>query len=104
MAENIDRTIAEKVLLSAFRMKCTIKDSVSTKIKQVLEGNHKTYKYILFNGLLAKATNNSINPLALQAGAPIIGAYDARSLCHKVVVPFERNFLQNALGGSNEPF
>ena len=104
MAENIDRTDAEKVLLSAFRTRCSKQDDISLKIKQVIQGNHKTYKYILVNGLLAKATNSKINALALQAGADLIGAYDARTLCHKVLVPFERNFLQNALGGSNEPF
>lgn len=104
MTENINRTDAEKILLSAFRTRCSNKDSISSKIKEILEGSHKTYKYVLVNGLLAKATNSNINALALQAGAPMVGAYDARSLCHKVLVPFERDFLQNALGGSNEPF
>jgi len=104
MAENINKEEAEKILLYAFRTRCQNKDLISTKIKEVLEGSHKTYKYVLVNGLLAKAANSNINALALQASAPIEGAYDARSLCHKVLVPFERNFLQNALGGSNEPF
>jgi hypothetical protein len=104
MAENILKSDAEKVLLSAFRERCSKKDIISGNIKVVLQGNHKTYKYILVNGLLAKATNESINALALQAGAPLKGAFDARSLCHNVLVPFERDFLQSALGGSNEPF
>jgi hypothetical protein len=104
MAESILKSDAEKILLSAFRQRCTKKDIISSNIRAVLQGDHKTYKYILVNGLLAKATNESINALALQAGALLIGAYDARSLCHNVLVPFERDFLQNALGGSNEPF
>lgn len=104
MAANIIKVDAEKILLSAFRARCTKKDLISSKITLVLQGNHKTYKYVLINGLLAKATNEKINALALQAGAPIEGAYDARSLCHNVLVPFERDFLQSALGGSNEPF
>lgn len=104
MAENIDRAKAEKTLLSAFRERCSKNDEISNAVKQVLKGSHKTYKYILVNAILAKATNNDIDPLALQAGAPLTGAYDARSLCHQVLVPFERDFLQNALGGSNEPF
>lgn len=104
MAENILKSDAEKVLLSAFRERCTKKDIISSNIKKVLQGNHKTYKYILVNGILAKATNENINALALQAGAPLKGAFDARSLCHNVLVPFERDFLQSALGGSNEPF
>ena len=44
------------------------------------------------------------NPLVLQAGAPLQGAFDARSLCHGVVVPFEQTVLEKRLGGANEPF
>src|SRR5690606_38688350 len=104
MAENIDRAIAEKTLLSAFRERCTKNDEISNAVKKVLNGGHKTYKYILVNAILAKATNNNIDTLSLQAGAPLEGACEARSLYHQVLVPFERDFLQNALGGSNEPF
>ena len=96
MAEIILKDDAEKILLSAFRTRCSKKDDISASIQTVLKGNHKTYKYVLINGLLAKATNDKINALALQAGAPITGAFDARTLCHKVIVPFERDFLQNA--------
>ncbi len=96
--------MAEKNLLRAIRQSCNKLDKISQLVKEVISGSHKTYRYILVTGLLAKATNNDINPLALQAGAPLKGAYDARSLCHKVLVPFERDFLHNSLGGSNEPF
>ena len=104
MAISINHKEAEKTLLVAFRTRCTKNDDITNRIENILNGTHKTYKYILVNGLLAKATNNSANPLALQAGSELTGAFDARSLCHKVVVQFERNFLHNALGGSNEPF
>lgn len=69
-------------------------------------GNHKTYKYILFTALLAKtAFQDEIDALSLQEGdGSRYGSFDARSLAHKVVVPFEREFLNNALGGSNEPY
>lgn len=70
----------------------------------VLSSNHKTFKYILFTELLAKATDSSIDPLSLQKGDTSPGAYDARSLCHKVIVPFEKTMLNKVLGGSNEPF
>ena len=53
---------------------------------------------------MAKAVNKEIDALSLQAGDESDGAYDARSLCHKVLVPFEREFMPNSLGGSNEPF
>lgn len=79
-------------------------DVIGREIKSVLEGSHKTYKYVLVTALLAKATNEDVDPLSLQAKDDSDGAYDARSLCHHVVVPFERDFLPNSLGGSNEPF
>jgi len=104
MAISINHKDAEKKLLAAFRARCTKNDDLSNRVEAILNGNHKTYKYILVNGLLAKATNNSANPLALQAGSNLKGAFDARSLCHKVLVQFERDFLHKALGGSNEPF
>lgn len=77
---------------------------METKIEQIIGHTHLTYRYILLNGMLAKATNPRSDPLALQAGAPLAGAFDARSLCHSVVVPFEQTVLEKRLGGSNEPF
>lgn len=74
------------------------------EIKAIIQGKHLTFRYILVTALLGKATNPSINALALQAGADLEGAYDARSLCHGVVVPLERQLLNSSLGGSNEPF
>lgn len=73
-------------------------------IRAVILGTHLTYRYILTNGLLAKATNGDCNPLVLQAGSELDGAFDARSLCHFVLVPIERDLLGERLGGSNEPF
>lgn len=104
MTIQINKLDAEKNILESFRSDCHTKDNITTNIEQILNATHKTYKYILITGILAKATNEKANPLALQAGAEIIGSYDARSLCHNVIVPFERDFLHNILGGSNEPF
>ncbi len=104
MPINIDHKRAEEIILKAHRSTCSKNDDITKGIKNVLCGTHKTYKYILVNGILAKASKNDANPIALQAGAPMPGAFDARSLCHKVLVPFERDFLKNILGGSNEPF
>lgn len=74
-------------------------------IQNVILGTHLTYRYILITGLLAKATDPRVNPLALQANAPVDGAYDARSLCHSVIVgKVEGPFLEGKLGASNEPF
>jgi len=104
MTINIKKEDAEKIILESFRNQCKTKDKVTKNIEAILSASHKTYKYILITGLLAKAINEKVNPLALQAGAELTGAYDARSLCHNVLVPFERDFLHKILGGSNEPF
>lgn len=52
--------------------------------------------------LTAKAANEKIDILSLQAGDNSDGAYDARSLCSHVVFPFQRDFLSDVLDGSNE--
>lgn len=70
----------------------------------VIDNTHLTYKYVLFTAILSKATDESINPLCLQKQSTLPGAYDARTVCHKVIVPFEMETLKKALGGSNEPF
>ena len=79
-------------------------DEIGNLISSVLYDNHKTYRYVLVTALLAKSTNGEINALSLQKGDGCNGRYDARSLCHKVVVPFETLKLPGCLGGSNEPF
>lgn len=73
-------------------------------IDYIIDNSHLTYKYVLFTAILAKATDPAINPLCLQKKSELNGAYDARTICHKVIVPFEMEVLKKALGGSNEPF
>lgn len=106
---SLDFERARKILEMAYKQACMLDENYKAPeladfVDCILDNTHKTYKYILVTALLAKATDENINPLALQAGAPISGAYDARSLCHAVVVKFENAYLGRALGGSNEPF
>lgn len=70
----------------------------------VINNKPLTYKYVLFTAILSKATDPNINTLCLQKQSTLPGAYDARSVCHKVIVPFEMSTLNKVLGGSNEPF
>jgi hypothetical protein len=72
-------------------------------IEQVLAATDVTFKYILITGFLAKYVNPSVHARALQVGSKLSEAYDARSLCHKVVVGFEKT-RGNLFGLSNEPF
>lgn len=73
-------------------------------IDSVIDNTHLTYKYVLFTAILSKATDASINALCLQKKSTLPGAYDARTVCHQVIVPFEMTTLNKVLGGSNEPF
>lgn len=105
----VDQSEAEQVLREAVRIAQDDSRQVpstrwDTEIRTIIQGKHLTFRYVLVTALLGKATNSSINALSLQAGADIEGAYDARSLCHGVVVPLERQLLNSSLGGSNEPF
>jgi hypothetical protein len=108
MGVKVSEAAAKEALLSAYRR--ANEDDLRLDVKHrelidfVLENKHKTYKYILITALLAKATEEAVNPLCLQAGSELPGAYDARSICHKVLVPFEMTELGKVLGGSNEPF
>ncbi len=77
---------------------------ISDGISKIIEEDHLTFRYILFTALLAKSCSPEIHTRALQAQARLPGAYDARSLCHSVVVPFEKNFMAGRLGNSNEPY
>lgn len=101
---------AKKMLLSTYTkiaylpQNRQVKCNHSKFIDYVLSNTHKTYKYIMFTAILAKATDEQINPICLQKGSKLPGAYDARSICHSVIVPFEMNQLGKCLGGSNEPF
>jgi len=98
---------AAKTLETAYQDALAAQDSSCAHqdfIDFVIDNTHLTYKYILFTAILSKATDESINPLCLQKHSALPGAYDARTVCHKVIVPFEMEVLRKALGGSNEPF
>ncbi len=108
MSVTVDSNQAASVLRSAIAdvtQNNWLPISPQTKlIEDVILGTHLTFRYILTTGLLSKATNEHCNPIALQAGSSLQGAYDARSICHGVLVPIERELLGGRLGESNEPF
>lgn len=81
-----------------------LSDQQKSQIKLVITGKHLTFRYILITALLGKVTDPSVHMRSLQAGALLEGAYDARSLCHSVWVPFEQHRLKGKLGASNEPY
>lgn len=106
MAETVDQKGALEALERAWRgikSKTRPPARMHQLIEQVLGATDVTFKYILVTGYLAKCLNPSINARAIQVSSKLKGAYDARSLCHGVVVGFEKN-KGNLFGLSNEPF
>lgn len=73
-------------------------------IADVINGDRKTYRYMMFVGLLVAVTDRRLHPRCLQLKAKCNGAFDARSLCKNVVVPFEKTYLKGRLGGSCDPY
>ena len=72
-------------------------------IRACLQSPSLTYHYVLPTQLLAKAVNPSLDAHAIQASYPSAGAFDARTIAHDVIVPFDRE-NERVLGGSPEPY
>lgn len=105
----VDHSQAALLLKAAIRESQAFKTTKLTAkqqsdIKSIILGTHLTFRYLLITALLAKVTEPKIHMRSLQTGASLEGAYDARSLCHKIWVPFEHDYLDCKLGGSNEPY
>ncbi len=77
--------------------------SLASAISNLLRSNTRSYRYVLPTQLLAKIVNPKANAICLQKRSEVDGRFDARSLCHKVIVPFERE-QGEPLGGSPEPY
>jgi hypothetical protein len=106
MVKTIDHSSALEALNRAWndrKSKAHPQARMQKLIEQILAEDDVTFKYILITGYLAKYVNPSIHARALQKSSKLRGAYDARSLCHKVVVGFEKT-KGNLFGLSNEPF
>ena len=70
-----------------------IPTNVRTDIDDVINGTHKTFRYMLVTGLLAAVTDVKLHPRCLQVTSGVDGAFDARSFCQEVIVPFEKILL-----------
>lgn len=83
-----------------------IRDGITT----IINCKRLTYRYMMFVGLLVAVTDKRYHPRCLQMKAKndlaAIGkeAFDARSLCKNIVVPFEKLILKGKLGGSGDPY
>ena len=72
-------------------------------IKACLSSRSVSYHYVLPTQLLAKSVDPDLDARSLQARFDAPGAFDARSLAHEVIVPFDRE-NNRVLGGSPEPY
>jgi hypothetical protein len=81
--------LEDKVLVESIR--CSISSST------------KSYRYVLPTQIVAKLANLSLDCRCLQVARGGRGAFDARTIAHKVVVPFDQA-NENVLGGSPEPY
>ena len=104
MSIKLSLETAKNVLLEADEKRARIDDGTGKTVRSIIKGPHKTYRYVLITALLAKAADSRVDILSIQAKDDSAGAYDARELCHKVIVPFERDNYPMGLGGSNEPY
>lgn len=106
MERTVNQTAAMNELIASLKRCQTnpkIVSDIAPTIDFILSGkNCLTYRYILLTALTAKATNEDVDILSLQASDESDGAYDARSLCSHVVFKFQRDFLDDVLDGSNE--
>jgi hypothetical protein len=92
---------------STLNSTATISQDIPKQIRDAIDrsisAKIKTYRYVLPTQLLAKATEPSVDCRAVQANAAMTGAFDARSLCQQVIVPFDRA-TECVLGASPEPY
>ena len=72
-------------------------------IRLSVNSNTKTYRYVLPAQLLAKIADPALDCRSLQAGADRTGSFDARTIAHQVIVPFDQS-NDRVLGGSPEPY
>lgn len=106
MAENVDHAAARTAIEAAWKeihSKPAVPLKMQEAIEDVMDAADITFKYILVTGFLAKYVNPKAHARALQVSSALRGAHDARSLCHGVVVGFEKT-KGNLFGLSNEPF
>lgn len=73
-------------------------------IAKSINSNTKSYRYVLPTQILAKLADETLDCRCVQANRKnASGNFDARSICKKVIVPFDKNH-ENVLGGSSEPY
>lgn len=68
-----------------------------------LNSSIKSYHYVLPTQVLCKCLDANLDCHAIQAAYKKPGAFDARTIAHLVIVPFDQG-NHRVLGGSSEPY
>ena len=77
--------------------------SLRDRIIACLTSATKSYHYVLPTQVLSKCVNRRLDCRSLQAAYNKPGAFDARTVAHDVIVPFDQA-NHRVLGGSGEPY
>lgn len=72
-------------------------------VKDSINSATKTYRYVLPTQVVSKLADPSLDSRSLQAARAKRGSFDARSMAHRVIVPFDQR-NESVLGGSQEPY
>jgi hypothetical protein len=78
-------------------------EPIRSAIQKSINSQTKTYRYVLPTQLLAKAVDPALDARCVQVASGLTKAFDARSLCHTVIVDFDRK-NNDVLGGSPSPY
>jgi len=77
--------------------------SLKSLLSDCLTSSIKSYHYVLPTQILCKIVDPSLDAHSLQAAWGVVGAFYARTVAHKIIVPFDQQ-NQRVLGGSPEPY
>ena len=81
------------------RDRAGLRDSIVSCLTSQIKSHH----YVLPTQVLSKCVDASLDSHSLQASYDEPGAFDARTVAHKVIVPFDQE-NHRVLGGSAEPY
>lgn len=78
-------------------------ESIVEDIETSLNSATKSYRYVLPTQVLAKLADPSLDVRSIQIEWGVAGAFDARTIAKRIIVPFDRR-LHSVLGGSGDPY
>lgn len=81
----------------------SVDESVREAIRESVNSRSVTFRYVLPTQVLAKLAEPSLDARSVQTASGVSGAFDARTLCRRVIVPFDRA-NNSVLGGSSDPY